>query len=146
MRRRTIFAKMARTLRRAFVLVVAMALMGSALSGAPASQQTNPYQMGQRPPSPFDRPDDMKPTLTQSQLQAINAERQKSMVSDTEKLLKLARELNAEVAAGTANSLTAGQLRKVAEIEKLAHNVKKKMAYSVGGGPVAPDPFARPLR
>ena len=54
------------------------------------------------------------------------------MVSDTNKLLKLARELNDEVAAKNAAALTPDQLHKIAEIEKLAHSVKEKMADGVG--------------
>ena len=70
---------------------------------------------------------------TEQRLRALNAERQKALVSDTGKLLKLAQELNAELAAGNADQLTAAQLRTMAEIEKLAHSVKAKMSTSVRG-------------
>jgi hypothetical protein len=79
-------------------------------------------------------------------LRLLNAERQKSIVSDTEKLLKLARELNDEVAGSNSSSMTDAQLRKVAEIGKLARSVKEKMSFSVGPYPVrnnAPD-FGEP--
>jgi len=62
---------------------------------------------------------------------ALNVERQKEMVSDTNKLLKLARELNAEIATNNSGEWTDDQLRKVAEIEKLAKNVKDRMANGV---------------
>ena len=68
-------------------------------------------------------------------MRLLNAERQKSLISDTEKLLKLARELNNEVSENDSTSMNDAQLRKVAEIGKLAHNVKEKMSYSVGGFP-----------
>ena len=58
------------------------------------------------------------------------------MVADTNKLLKLAGELNAELAGEHPESLNPDQLRKVAEIEKLAHSVKDKMSMSVKGIPV----------
>jgi hypothetical protein len=65
----------------------------------------------------------------------MNADRQKSMVSDADKLVKLARQLDAEIASNPTDELTTEELRKVAEIEKLAHNVKSKMAQSFGLGP-----------
>jgi hypothetical protein len=74
-------------------------------------------------------------------LRALNAERQKSLVSDTNKLLRLVNELSAEIARANPGSLTPDQLRRVAEIEKLAHNVKEKMSTSVRGGPAFRAPF-----
>ena len=68
-------------------------------------------------------------------LNALNADRHKSMVSDTVKLVKLARQLDAEVASNPTDQLTPEELRKVEAIEKLARNVKTKMAQSFGGGP-----------
>ena len=73
--------------------------------------------------------------FAEKRLRAMNADRQKSMVSDADKLVKLARQLDAEVASNPTDELTPEELRKVAEIEKLAHNVKAKMAQSFGGGP-----------
>jgi len=61
----------------------------------------------------------------------LNAARQSTMVSDAEKLLKLARELDAEIAASNSASLTPAQLRKVARIEKLAHSVRVGMSTVV---------------
>ena len=57
----------------------------------------------------------------------------KSMVSDTDKLLKLVTELNGEINKDIPSELTPEQLRKVAEIEKLARNVREKMKSSVAG-------------
>jgi hypothetical protein len=67
----------------------------------------------------------------EKRLRALNAERQKSLVSDTNKLLKLAQELEAEVSSESPGSLDAAQLRKIAEIEKLARSVKEKMSTSM---------------
>ncbi|HUB52658.1 MAG TPA: hypothetical protein VL986_10940 [Terracidiphilus sp.] len=61
----------------------------------------------------------------------LNNERHKAMVSDSEKLLKLATELNNEIAHSNTGSLTPEQLRKIAEIEKLAHNVRDKMTMTI---------------
>jgi hypothetical protein len=66
-------------------------------------------------------------------LKALNADRQKSLVSDTAKLLKLATELNEQIAKSNTGELSPEQLRMVAEIEKLAHNVRDKMAMSLRG-------------
>ena len=68
-------------------------------------------------------------------MRLLNAERQRSIVSETEKLLKLARELNDEVAESDSSSMTDQQMRKVEEIAKLAKSVKEKMSFSVGGFP-----------
>ncbi|MGA7340676.1 MAG: hypothetical protein WBE72_00670 [Terracidiphilus sp.] len=69
----------------------------------------------------------------EKRLRMINAERQKSLVADTAKLLKLANELNDEIAHSNPGALSPAQLHKVAEIEKLAHDVKDKMVMSVRG-------------
>ena len=68
----------------------------------------------------------------------LNAERQKTMVSDANKLLKLAAQLNAEVAATDETELTQAQLKSLGEIEKLARKVKDKMSLSVRGTPPYP--------
>jgi len=74
-------------------------------------------------------------------LRALNADRQKSLVSDTNKLLRLVNELNAEIAGKQPEALSPDQLRKIAEIEKLAHSVKDKMITSVRGTPAFQAPF-----
>jgi hypothetical protein len=66
----------------------------------------------------------------QRRLRMINAERQKTMISDTARLIKLTTELNEEVEKTNPDALSPIDLRKLAEIEKLAHEVKDKMSYS----------------
>ncbi len=68
------------------------------------------------------------PIAAERQFKALNIERQRDMVSDTNKLLTLAKELNEGLAANSSSTLTDEQLRKIAQIEKLAHSVKEKMA------------------
>ena len=63
---------------------------------------------------------------------ALNIERQKEMVSDTNKLLRLARELNEEVATNNSSRLTEDQIHMIAQIEKLARSVKEKMSDGTG--------------
>jgi len=66
----------------------------------------------------------------------MNADRQKSMVADANRLLKLVQELDAQVTSANPGSLNADQLRRLAEIEKLAHSVKDKMRTSLAAAPV----------
>jgi hypothetical protein len=72
----------------------------------------------------------------------LNRIRQKDMVSDAEKLLRLARELNADANSGGAIMSSAERMHKAAEIEKLAKNVKDKMTYAIGAPQDVAGPFA----
>lgn len=92
-------------------------------------------------------PGDDNPAMIERRLRALNTQRQKQMVADTDKLLKVARELNEEVAARNGGALTPEELHKIAEIEKLAHNVKERMTNGVGqpAGMLAP-PIMFPSR
>lgn len=66
-------------------------------------------------------------------MRALNAQRQKDLVSDTEKLLKLAKELNEEMAQDGSGNLKRDQLHKVEEIAKLAKSVREKMSFTASG-------------
>jgi hypothetical protein len=99
---------------------------------------------GTRPQNDVDGAVERNPNWSQDRLRLLNAERHKSMVSDSEKLLKLARQLDAEIASNSTDELTPEELHKVGEIEKLARSVKAKMAQSFGGGPEV-RPSAIPL-
>jgi hypothetical protein len=93
------------------------------------------HQINRQPAGLSDAPPEGDPTLVEKRLRALNADRHKSLVSDTEKLVKLARQLDAEIASNPTEELTPGELHELAAIEKLAHSVKTKMAQSFGGGP-----------
>jgi hypothetical protein len=87
-------------------------------------------------------------TIADRRMKLMNNERRKSLVSDSDKLFKLATELNDEIAHSNSGSLTPEQLRKVAEIEKLARNVRDKMtmtlpAPSSGYFPINGPPFSQ---
>jgi len=56
-----------------------------------------------------------------------NLERQAALKADTDKLLKLAKELKDSVDKSNENVLSLDVLKKAEEIEKLAHSVKDKM-------------------
>lgn len=77
-------------------------------------------------------------------IQELNVERQKEMVADTDKLLKLTAELNADVAENHSTTLTPDQLRMLARIEKLAKSVKDKMSNPVQGT-IFQDSFPPPM-
>ncbi len=116
------------------LLSLIVLVLGS-LAAEPASQQPIPNPMNQQSRGLYDGFGDKDPVLAARQMRALNADRQKSLVSDTEKLLKLAKQLNSEIETSNQNELTQVQLREIADIEKLARNVKEKMSTSFVGGP-----------
>jgi len=89
-------------------------------------------RMGQRQPmaqnAEGEPPD---PVFQERRMRALNTERQKEMVSDTDKLLKLTTELNAEIAHANSGELTPDEFHKLEKIEKLAKSVKEKMCNPV---------------
>jgi hypothetical protein len=121
-------------------LVSCVVLILGSFAAEPAGQQPIPNHMNQQPRSPYDGFGANDPVLAARQMRALNADRQKSLVSDTQKLLKLAQELNSEIETSNQDVLTQVQLRKIADIEKLARNVKQKMSISFVGGPLFQEP------
>jgi hypothetical protein len=119
---------------RGALFLLAVFALGS-FAAEPAGQQPIPNPMNQQARTPFDGFGIYDPLLAARQMRALNADRQKSLVSDTQKLLKLAQELNSEIETSNPNVLTEVQLRKIADIERLARNVKQKMSISFVGGP-----------
>jgi len=71
------------------------------------------------------------PTFEDLQYRRYIESRLKSMVSDADKLLKLAKELNKETDTTAASAASREDMHTVGEIEKLAHNVKWKMQLVV---------------
>jgi hypothetical protein len=90
---------------------------------------------------------DYDPVMAERRVRVLNAERQKQMVADATKLLKLAKELNDEIAAANSGAFTPDQLHKIGEIEKLARNVKERMTAGVGQAPsmISPPNLAYPV-
>jgi hypothetical protein len=130
---------------RGAVFLLAILVLGS-LSAEPAGQQPVPNPMNRQSRNPFDGFGGNDPLLAARQMRALNADRQKSLVSDTDKLLKLAQELNSEIETSNPNMLTQVQLRKIADIERLARNVKQKMSISFVGGPQFQEPVPEQVR
>jgi hypothetical protein len=122
-------------------LALGLALLLVPAGGAQSGMQTSPVQgpVYTRPPG-FGQSPDTDPVEEEKRLRMLNVDRQKALVADTAKLLKLAGELNAEIQSANAGSLTPAQLHKVAQIEKLAHSVKEKMSTSVRETPLLRQP------
>lgn len=112
-------------------LVLAMLCGGGVSQQGSNNQVIAPQQRGFPQQTPFGPGDPTISVETERRLNMINAERQKSLVSDTNKLLALAMELNHEIAKSNPGQLSPEQIHKVAEIEKLAHNVRDKMVMPV---------------
>ena len=111
--------------------------------GQSSSQQTPTGQISSHPlraqPQPIDEPlggeNVGNPLYEERRMRQLNEAQHKSMVSDTDKLLRLATELTSEINSTNPTSLNSDQLRKIAEIEKLARSVKDKMRISLQGAP-----------
>ena len=132
--------QMARSVRRyALAAAICVVLLTTGYSEAQTIGQVPPNGPARRMPTPRDPEMDERigaPTTTTSifyekRIKMLNAEQHRSMVADTDRLVKLVADLNAQINNSKASSLTPEQLRTVAEIEKLAHNVRDKMRMSV---------------
>lgn len=130
----------ARQDRNLTVTAVAVVVFSAAMLGWSQSGPSRVSPLGRLPDarsqSEAETTEESSQNLGDRRVRSLNVERHKSMVSDTDKLLKLARQLDAEIASNSTDELTPEEMRKVEEIEKLAHNVKAKMAQSFGGSPV----------
>ncbi len=115
-------------------------LVLASLTARPAGQRPLPNPIDQQSRSPFEGVGANDPSMAARQMRALNADRQKSLISDGDKLLKLAKELNTEVENSNPQELTQVELRKVADIERLARNVRQKMSLSFAGGPAFEEP------
>lgn len=124
--------------RRGIALVLglgAVLLLASPCGGQTPRSVSNGSQMGRGIPSShdMDQPqiETAAPVYAEKRMKMLNAAQHQSMVADTDRLVKLVADLNAQINSSKASTLTVEQLRMVAEIEKLAHNVRDKMRMSV---------------
>jgi len=123
-------------MREALFLVFLLAMPSVAQNGSSPVSKSGMQQPFAQVPSADENVGPGDPLWQEKQLRILNADRQKELVADANKLLKLARELDAEIGSTNPDSLTPEQLRRIAEIEKLAHSVKEKMSTSVRGMPM----------
>ena len=95
----------------------------SGRSGATANRPQQPSMPSLTDPdhTPLDQ------QLEQDQAKIRNLERQKQLISDTQKLLALANQLKVAVDKSSKDTLSVDVIKKADEIEKLAHQVKQKM-------------------
>jgi len=114
----------------ALCLAFLLALPGGAQSTTPRGPFKQP--IGQPVGASLNDTRDDGSAQKQERLRTLNRLREKSVVANTKKLLKLAAELNAEVENSGHDSLSAQQLRKLAEIEKLARDIKELMRLAIG--------------
>jgi len=121
-------------------VVLVLALPGGAQNSPLGNTESIAGQLNHHGANPSIQFGESDPIEEQRRLRLLNAERQKEMVSDANKLLKLAAALDAEVETERADSLTPAQIRTLNQIEKLAREVKLKMAQPIGGGPVFQQP------
>jgi hypothetical protein len=63
---------------------------------------------------------------------AANLERMHQLADDTALLVKLAHELNTEIGKTSDEALSSDLMKKLEDIERLAHNVQQKMKLTVG--------------
>ena len=111
--------------------VVGMMLLGWAgVSGRTQWSSKSP-QVAQPPnlsnPAGKDPTDTAVNEIQHKQQKLREDERQKRLVSDSEKLLALATQLHDEVGKTDKNILSMDVIRRADEIEKLAHSVKERM-------------------
>jgi hypothetical protein len=117
--------------RQALWLALLLALPGGAQNSVLQPQDLSSVMVRGQVVHTRDEDDPMQHMEGLKRLRLLNDARQKALVSDTNKLLKLATELHAEIGDASPGALTMAQLRKLGEIEKLAHSVKSKMGAPV---------------
>lgn len=84
---------------------------------------------------------DIDPVLAAKRQQAQRAEIRQSLAADSTKLVQLAQELNEQISRDHPETLTQAELKKYAEIGKLARRLKSQMKdYGTAGTQIQPLP------
>ena len=122
------------------LLAVAVFAAGFCSVGAKAQlpQQPQLPPISRPPGSPGQSPtagdnndeDTMAHRAMMQQAERRNEQRQQDIVNDTAKLLTLAQQLKTEVEKSNKDPMSASEMKKAEEIEKLAKAVKEKMRGS----------------
>jgi hypothetical protein len=109
-------------MKRFLLAIAGVILVGGSVGGGQIpSQQPDMGMPGRR-----DR--ELADTLrSQAMAKLRNEDRQKRMVAETDRLLAVATDLKAQMDQSAAEPLPVDTLRKIDEIEKLAHSVKERM-------------------
>ena len=111
--------------------VVRCALVGALLMaacplgfGGWQTQHTEPLS---NPAADADRRAIVDDSAEVRQAQLLRVQRQKQLISDSDKLLKLATDLKQQIDNTPAETLSADSVKKAAEIEKLAHSLRQRL-------------------
>lgn len=117
-------------LHRAFALAL---LLGAPIAAQSPGSPGIPLHLQDlsRPNFPHDPASLPETAMTAREVKLLNIERQKTIISDTQKILALARELNADSSSPDSTMSNAQRMHKADEIEKLAKNVREKMTYAI---------------
>ncbi len=113
--------------RRLFALALLLGLPVAAQSPG----NTNLAMPVQHPITSDSAPGFEDAMMVARQVKLLNIERQKSIVSETGKILQLARELNADANSDESTMSPSERIRKAEEIQRLAKSVREKMTYAV---------------
>jgi hypothetical protein len=103
---------------------------GSALNHRPAAQQIPPVpQPGIGPPEErgIHDPDPARAHIEDQQRRLATDERHKRLLADADHLVDLSIQLKAAVDKSSKNELSLDVVRRAAEIERLAHDLKERM-------------------
>jgi hypothetical protein len=119
-------------------LAAAAAIALAPISGRGLMQNTYPHIPPElnRIPDNNQANDINAPQTEKRSFEAANAERKKQIAADSAKLLKLTTALKAEMDKATTDTPSLNLIRKLDEIEKLAHDVKEKMKLTVGSSQI----------
>jgi hypothetical protein len=103
--------------------------LGCGLAAVPAHGQQAPLPMPpQQGPPPLAPPvDRTEQQVLRKMARERNVDRQKEIVADTNKLLDLAKKLQAEVDKSNKDQLSLSVVHTADQIEKLAKSVKERM-------------------
>jgi hypothetical protein len=124
------YRNLLRTISFNTTLLAAVVLSGMATSGVGVGGQVPPHNRGPSVSS------DSRDTETRFgphghlpaiNLNAFNQERTEAIAKDSEKLLALTKSLKSELDQDPGKAQSEDVIRKVKEIEKLAHKVKQRM-------------------
>ena len=120
----------AKQARPAFLIASTLLLWPLGAGAGPARQQTPAPAAAPHPglPSLGGSESDPLARVDRNKLEHMREdERRTRLLSDTAKLVALSTELKAEVEKTSKDELSLDVVRKAAELEKLAHDVKERM-------------------
>lgn len=112
----------------ALLLMVFLMLAPAAPAQQTPPTTTVPTDRGMPGLSPNPRqPDGTMAHMAERMARQRNTDRQKEIVADTARLLKLAQQLNVDVSKSNKDTLSLAVVKEANEIEKLAKTIKDKM-------------------